>query len=227
MTRRILACAALVTVFLWPVRAVAQQDQADRIRRSITAFEEIMQAPDRAVPNTYLKKAEAVVVFPGTIKGGFIAGAHRGRGILSVRDSKTRTWSPPAFMTLTGGSFGAQIGVEEIDVVLIVLNQRGIENLLSNKFKVGADAGVAAGPVGRDAEASTDIQMRAQILSYSRTRGLFAGLTLKGSAITSDGDANTNFYGRPLSTRQIVQEGVGSTVEPVPAWNAMLKKYFQ
>jgi len=227
MKWRILACAAFVTVFLWPVRGVAQEDQADRIRRSITAFEEIMQAPDRAVPNTYLRKAEALVVLPGTIKGGFIAGAHRGHGILSVRDPKTKTWSPPAFMTITGGSFGAQIGVEEVDIVLIVLNQRGVENLLSNKFKIGADAAVAAGPVGRDAEASTDIQMRAQILSYSRTRGLFAGATFKGSALTSDGDANRDFYGRRLSTRQIVYEGVGSTVEPVPAWIAMLKKYFQ
>jgi lipid-binding SYLF domain-containing protein len=227
MKWRIVACAALVTAFLWPVRAVAQQDQADRIRRSITVFEEIMQAPDKAVPNIYLKKAEAIVVLPGTIKGGFGAGVHRGHGILSVRDPKTNTWSPPAFMTLTGGSFGAQIGVEEVDIVLIVLNQRGIENLLRNQFKIGADAAVAAGPVGRDAEASTDIQMRAQILSYSRTRGLFAGATLKGSALTSDGNANTDFYGRRLSTRQIVYEGVGATVDPVPAWIAMLKRYCQ
>ncbi|MCX6544952.1 MAG: lipid-binding SYLF domain-containing protein [Acidobacteria bacterium] len=227
MKWRIVACAALVTAFLWPVRAVAQQDQADRIRRAIAVFEEIMQAPDKAVPNIYLKKAEAIVVLPGTIKGGFGAGIHRGHGILSVRDPKTNTWSPPAFMTLTGGSFGAQIGVEEVDIVLIVLNQRGIENLLRNQFKIGADAGVAAGPVGRDAEASTDIQMRAQILSYSRTRGLFAGATLKGSALTSDGNANSDFYGRRLSTSQIVYEGVGATVDPVPAWIAMLKRYFQ
>jgi lipid-binding SYLF domain-containing protein len=227
MKWRIAACLALVAALLWPVRIAAQKDQADRILSSITAFEEIMQAPDKAVPRTYLKKAEAVVVFPGTIKGGFVAGVHHGHGILSVRDPKTNTWSPPAFMTLTGGSFGAQIGVEEVDIVLIVLNQRGIESLLGNKFKIGADAGVAAGPLGREAEASTDIQLRAQILSYSRARGLFAGATLKGSAITSDGNANRDFYGRRLSTRQIVYEGVGSTVEPVPAWNAMLKKYFQ
>lgn len=226
MNWRFPACAAVLAVVLCPARAGAQTDQADRILRSITVFEEVMRAPDRAVPNAYLKKAEAVVVFPGTIKGGFGVGAHRGHGILSVRGPKTRTWSPPAFMTLTGGSFGVQIGLEEADIVLIVLNQRGVENLLSNQFKLGADAGVAAGPVGRDAEASTDILMHAQILSYSRTRGLFAGVTLKGSALTPDGDANRNFYGRPLSTRQIVYEGVGSTVDPVPAWNAMLKKYF-
>ena len=227
MKWRIAACAALVAGFLWPVHVGAQKDQADRILDSITVFEQIMQAPDKAVPNIYLKKAEAVVVFPSTIKGGLGIGIHRGHGILSVRDPRTNTWSPPAFMTLTGGSIGAQIGVEEVDVVLIVLNQRGIESLLGNKFKIGADAAVAAGPVGRDAEASTDIQLRAQMLSYSRTRGLFAGATLKGSAITSDGDANRNFYGRRLSTTQIVYEGIGSTVDPVPAWNAMLKKYFQ
>ena len=227
MKWRIAACATVVAVLLWPVRVGAQKDQADRILSSITVFVEIMQAPDKAVPNIYLKKAEAVVVFPGTIKGGFGVGVHRGHGILSVRDPKTNTWSPPAFMTLTGGSFGAQIGVEEVDIVLIVLNQRGIESLVGNKFKIGVDAGVAAGPVGRDAEASTDIQLRAQILSYSRSRGLFAGATLKGTALTSDGGANRNFYGRRLSTKQIVYEGIGSTVEPVPAWNAMLKKYFQ
>lgn len=226
MKWRIAAYAGLVMVILWPARPVAQKDQAERILNSITVFEEIMQAPDKAVPNSYLKKAEAIVVFPATIKGGFGIGVHRGHGILSVRDPKTNTWSPPAFMTLTGGSIGAQIGVEEVDIVLIVLNQRGIESLIGNKFKIGADAAVAAGPVGRDVEASTDIQLRAQILSYSRTRGLFAGATLKGSAITSDGDANRDFYGRRLTTAQIVYEGIGSTVEPVPAWNTMLKKYF-
>jgi lipid-binding SYLF domain-containing protein len=227
MKWRILALALLAALFVWPAGLAAQRDQADRILRSITVFEEIMQAPDKAVPNTYLKKAEAVVVFPATIKGGFGLGIHRGHGILSVRDPKTNTWSPPAFMTLMGGSIGAQIGIEEVDIVLLVLNQRGIDSLIGNKFKIGADAGVAAGPVGRDAEASTDIQLRAQILSYSRTRGLFAGATVKGSAITSDGDANRDFYGRRLTTRQIVYEGIGSTVEPVPAWNALLKKYFQ
>jgi lipid-binding SYLF domain-containing protein len=227
MAWRFATRGALVAVLLWPVPAGAQQDQADRILQSITAFEQVMRAPDKAVPNVYLKQAEAVAVFPSTIKGGFVAGAHRGRGILSIRDPKTNTWSPPAFMTITGGSVGAQIGVEEVDIVLIVLNQRGVQNLLRNKFKIGADAGLAAGPVGRDAEASTDIRMRAQILSYSRSRGFFAGATLKGSAITPDADANRDFYGRKLSTNQIVYEGIGSTVDPVPAWHAMLKKYFQ
>lgn len=221
------ACAAVMAVLLGAAPVRAQTAQAERITRSIEVFEEVMKAPDRAVPKIYLKKAEAVVVFPGTIKGGFGLGVHRGRGIVSVRDPKTNTWSPPAFMTLTGGSFGAQIGVEEVDIVLIVLNQRGVQSLLRNKFKIGADAAVAAGPLGRDAEASTDIQMRAQILSYSRTRGLFLGATLKGSVMKTDAAANRDFYGRKLTLNQIVYEGIGRTVDPVPLWHAMLKKYFQ
>ena len=210
-----------------PVGAFAQKDQAARILNSVSVFEDIMRAPDRAIPGALLAKADAVVVFPGTLQGGFVVGAHRGHGIFSVRDRKTNAWSPPAFMSMTGGSFGAQIGIEEVDVILIVMNPKGVENLVRNQFKIGADAGVAGGPVGRNAEASTDIQMRAEILSYSRTRGLFAGATLKGSAITADEDANKAFYGRRLTTTQIVFEGVGATEEPVPVWLAMLKKYFQ
>ena len=130
-------------------------------------------------------------------------------------------------MSLTGGSFGFQLGVEEVDVVLLIMDPRGIQNLVRNQFKLGADVGVAAGPVGRDAEAATDIQMRAQILSYSRTRGLFAGVSLKGSAITADEDANAAFYGRRLTTKQIVFEGKATARDPVAEWEVMLRKYFQ
>jgi len=226
MTRSGLAslALALAAVVVCAAVASAQSDQAERIRACIAAFQDATASPDNAIPRSLLNRAEAVVVFPGTIKGGFIAGVHRGHGILSVRDPKTRQWSPPSFMTLTGGSFGAQIGVSEVDIVLVVMNQRGIENLLSNQFKVGADVGIAAGPVGRDAEVATDIAMRAEILSYSHTRGVFAGATLKGTAITTDGDANRIFYGRELTTRQIVFEGVGRTVDPVPEWIAFLTK---
>src|SRR6185436_4727968 len=154
-------------------------------------------------------------------KAGF---DQRGHGILSVRDKKTGGWSNPAFLTITGGSVGAQIGLQAIDLVLVINNQRGLEQLVKNQFKVGADAGVAAGPVGRDASASTDIQMRAQILSYSRSRGLFAGVTLNGSTINQDRDANERFYGKPYTTSQIVFDGMGEN----PAandWKATLSKY--
>jgi lipid-binding SYLF domain-containing protein len=205
--------------------AAAQSDEADRIRESATVFEEIMKAPDKAIPNSVLRKAEGIAVFPGTIKGGFVVGAHHGRGILSVRDSQTGRWSAPAFLSVTGGSIGAQIGAQAVDIVLVIMNRRGLENLIRNEFKIGADAAVAAGPLGRDAEVSTDIQLRAEILSYSRSRGLFAGVSLKGSSIRQDAGANRNFFGKPLRTRDIVFDGKSGAPEPVPGWQATLSQY--
>ena len=141
-------------------------DEVKRISDSIVVLDEIMAAGDKAVPRAILEKAVGVAVFPSLLKGGFVVGGQRGHGILSVRDKKTGLWSAPAFLTVTGGSIGAQIGGQSIDLILVVNNERGLENLVKNQFKIGADAGVAAGPVGREASASTDLQMRAQILSY-------------------------------------------------------------
>jgi len=172
-----------------------------------------------------LEKAQGIAVFPGLLKGGLGVGGQRGHGVLSVRDKKNGGWSNPAFLTITGGSFGAQIGLQAIDLVLVINNQRGLEQLVSNQFKVGADAGVAAGPVGREASASTDIQMRAQILSYSRTRGLFAGVTLNGSTINQDRDANERIYGIGYRTGQIVFEGMGKEPPDAVQWKATLAKY--
>jgi lipid-binding SYLF domain-containing protein len=200
-------------------------DEAARVAEAATVLDEIMGAPDKAIPSGVLEKAEGVAVFPGTIRGGFVIGAQRGKGILSVRDRKSGTWSAPAFLTITGGSFGAQIGAQAVDIVLVVMNQRGLRNLVGNEFKIGADAAVAAGPVGRNAEASTDIQLRAEILSYSRSRGLFAGITLNGSAVRQDRDANESFYGRRLTTRQIAFERLGGAPAPVAEWRALLKRH--
>lgn len=201
-----------------------QSDEAKRVAEATTIFTEIMAAEDSAIPSSILGKAEGIAVFPSTIKGGFIVGGMRGRGILSVR-GESQTWSAPAFLTLTGGSIGLQIGGQAADLVLVIMNRRGLENLVRNQFKIGADAAVAAGPVGRDAQASTDIQMRAQILSYSRARGLFAGVTINGSTIRQDRDANERFYGRKYETKQIVFERLGGIPEPVPGWRAILAKY--
>jgi lipid-binding SYLF domain-containing protein len=200
-------------------------DEAKRIAIAGTVLEEIMAAGDNAVPRSIMEKAEGIAVFPSLIKGGIVVGGQRGRGILSVRDKKTGGWSSPGFLTITGGSIGAQFGAQAIDLVLVINNQRGLEQLVKNQFKVGADASVAAGPVGRDASASTDIQMRAQILSYSRARGLFAGVTLNGSTIRQDRDANERFYGTAYRTAQIVFEGLGGSPEPVAEWKAILTKY--
>jgi lipid-binding SYLF domain-containing protein len=200
------------------------KDEVKRVADATTVFREIMGAGDKAIPKSILGKAEGVAVFPGVIKAGFIVAAMRGRGILSVRD-EDGTWSGPAFLTLTGGSFGLQAGGQSTDLVLVISNRKGLENLVRNQFKIGGDASVAAGPVGRAAQASTDIQMRAQILSYSRARGVFAGISLNGSTIRQDADANLRFYRRKLSTSQIVFERLGDAPEPTPAWRAILDEY--
>ena len=164
-----------------------------------------------------------IAIFPDTVKAGFIVGGTRGRGVLSARGANG--WSSPAFLTLTGGSFGLQIGGQAADIILVINNQRGLENLVSNQFKIGADASVAAGPVGRDAQAATDIQLRAQILGYSRARGLFAGITINGSTIRQDLDANQRFYGKRLTTKQIVFDGQAGSPDPVGIWRAALDRY--
>jgi lipid-binding SYLF domain-containing protein len=215
----------LIAVALAATLSAQSSDETKRITDAITVLDEIMAAGDKAVPRAILEKAEAIAVFPSLLKGGIGIGGQRGHGVLSVRDKKTGGWSAPAFLTITGGSIGAQFGLQSIDLILVVNNQRGLEQLVKNQFKVGADAGVAAGPVGREASASTDIQMRAQILSYSRTRGLFAGVTLNGSTIRQDRDANERFYGTAYRTGQIVFDGLGGTPAPVPAWREALAKH--
>jgi SH3 domain-containing YSC84-like protein 1 len=202
----------------------ADSDEADRVRESATVLGEIMNAPD-AIPSSVLEKAVGIAVFPGTVRGGFIVGAERGRGILSARDATTRAWSAPAFLTITGGSLGLQIGLRATDLILVIQNRRGLENLVRNEFKVGAGAGVTGGPVGRDAQAATDIQLRAEILSYSRSRGLFAGATIEGSTIKEDQDANARFYGERLTTRAVVFDGKAKSPDSSKVWFDAVTKY--
>ena len=217
----LLAVTAIVTI-----DAQKAEDEIKRMTDAATVLDEIMGAADKAVPRSVLERAQGIAVFPSLIKGGLGVGGQRGHGVLSVRN-KNGGWSNPAFLTITGGSVGAQFGVQAIDLVLVINNQRGLEQLVKNQFKVGADAGVAAGPVGREASASTDIQMRAQILSYSRSRGLFAGVTLNGSTIRQDRDANERFYTVGYRTGQIVFDGMGTAIDPaaVDTWKATLTKY--
>jgi len=203
-----------------------ETDEAQRVSAATAVFHEIMSADDKAIPQAVLGKAEGIAVFPSTLKAGFVVGGMRGRGILSAR-GESGTWSAPAFLTLTGGSVGLQIGGQATDLVLVIIDRRGLENLVRNQFKIGADASVAAGPVGRDAQAATDLQLRAQILSYSRARGVFAGISITGSTIRQDVDANNRFYGRRLETRQIVFERLSGAPEPVAAWREMVGRYAQ
>ena len=207
-------------------RPAAQDDgaeEAERITRAAAALDAIMAADDSAIPDTILGRAQGIAVFPGTTRAGFGFGGMRGRGILSARGGDS--WSAPAFLTLTGGSFGLQIGVQRSDIVLVIMVPEGLDNLVSNQFSIGVDAGVAAGPVGRNAAAATDIQLSAQILSYSRARGVFAGVTINGSTIRQDVDANERFYGSRLETRRIIFEDAGGTREPVGLWCQTLTRY--
>ena len=226
MTARLSACALAALLLLVPsTRVGAQSDEADRVKESATVLGEIMKAADSAIPTSVLSKAAGIAIFPGTVRGGFIVGAERGRGIISVRDEQSHQWSTPAFLTITGGSVGLQIGVRATDLVLVIQNRRGLENLVRNEFKVGAGAAATAGPVGRDAQAATDIQMRAEILSYSRSRGLFAGATLEGSTIRQDEDANGRFYGEKLTTRQVVFDNKAKAPEGAVVWFQALMKF--
>ena len=194
----------LLGVLASSVPLMAQTEEAERVALSTRVLAEIMDAPDAAIPGAVLERAEAIAVFPSTLKAGFIFGGHRGRGVISARREGTGDWSVPAFLTLTGGSFGLQIGGQSVDVVLVIMNRRGLEKLLQSEFKIGGDASAVVGPVGRDLEASTDILLQAEILSYSRTRGLFAGVSLEGSTIRSDRDANERFYGDALDSQEVV-----------------------
>jgi lipid-binding SYLF domain-containing protein len=209
--------------------AIAQDDENKRLKTATTVFEEIMDAPDKAIPGAILDKAAAVAIFPSTLKAGFIFGGHRGKGVISARNEQGE-WSTPAFLTLTGGSFGLQIGVQSVDLILVIMNRRGLEKLLQNEFKIGADVSAVVGPIGRDIEASTDLTLHAEILSYSRTRGLFAGITLKGSTIRADRDANERFYGHPFGSGQLVLEGEAATpydADAVARWRATLATHIK
>src|SRR5712691_3286334 len=166
----------------------------DRLKAAASVLDEIQAAPDQGMPEEILGSAECVAVVPSMLKGGFIVGGRYGRGIASCRTPKG--WSAPAFFTVTGGSVGLQIGGQAVDLVMLVMNEQGMRNLLSSKFQLGADASVAAGPVGRHAEGGTDWKMRAQVLTYSRARGVFAGVTLNGAVIKQDKDSTREFYGR-------------------------------
>ncbi len=226
--RKLLVSVALMiaVVVLQTPRAAAQDDgveEAERITRAAAVLDAIMAADDSAIPNAILERAQGIAVFPGTTRAGFGFGGMRGRGVLSARSGDS--WSAPAFLTLTGGSFGLQIGVQRSDIILVIMVPEGLDNLVSNQFSIGVDAGLAAGPVGRNAAAATDIELSAQILSYSRARGVFAGVTINGSTIRQDVDANERFYGLRLETRRIVFENAGGAREPVGLWRQTLARY--
>ena len=205
-------------------RAMAPaNDTEKRLDASALVMREIMGAPDKGIPQDLLAKAACVVVVPGVKKGAFIVGAKYGRGFIVCR-RRGGSWSAPAGVRIEGGSVGFQIGGSETDVVMLVMNEGAVSKLLSSKFTIGADASATAGPVGRTASAETDVQLHAQLLTYSRARGLFAGVSLQGATLRPDDDANKDMYGMPMSNSAIVQ---GTMASPPAATGllAELNKY--
>jgi SH3 domain-containing YSC84-like protein 1 len=193
-------------------------------RRSADAakvFNEIMGAPDKGIPRELVEKAQAIAVFPSVVKAAFIIGGTEGKGVISRRTG--RGWSTPAFFNLGGGSFGAQIGADKTDYVLLIMNEKGLNGLLSDKFQIGGEIGVAAGPVGRTASAATDAQLKAEILTYSRSKGLFAGVDLNGTAITPDNNLNEAVYG--MKAREILNGAVVSIPSSVSVFPSTLARY--
>src|SRR5438105_11966542 len=178
----------------------------ERVQSAATVLDEIQSAPDQGIPEEVLGSAECVAIVPSMLKGGFIVGARYGRGVASCRTPKG--WSAPAFFMVSGGSVGLQIGGQAVDLVMLIMNKEGMDNLLNSKFKLGADASVAAGPVGRHAEGSTDWKMRAEVLTYSRARGVFAGITLNGAVIKQDKDDTRLLYGKPVPFNSILTSKV-------------------
>lgn len=189
-----------------PGLSEGRKDELQRLQRATAVFSEIMRTPDKGIPNDLLDKAECVAIVPGLKKGGLGIGGRYGKGVVMCRQPG-RKWSAPSFMTVEGGSVGLQIGFQQIDLVMLIMNREGMEKLVGDKFTVGADASAAAGPVGRQASAETNIRLDAQILTYSRAKGLFAGVTLNGAVVKQDKDDNRDFYGKEMDARAILFEG--------------------
>ena len=190
-----------------PAGVDKQQAQlTERVGESGRDLDQLINAPDSSIPQTILAKAKCVAVVPDMVKGGFVFGGQHGRGMVTCRTNNG--WSAPAPLTMSGGSWGAQIGVEQADVVLLFMNDGAVQSLLNDKLKLGGEAALAAGPIGRDAQAATDVGLTAQILSYSRVKGLFAGLDLSGAAVRQDMDSTVALYGKSIPFRQILSGSV-------------------
>lgn len=204
MSLRRLALSAAFALTLLSGPAFAGQPEDDRARNAVRVLAEIQKIPEQSIPDKLLDEARAVIVIPDTIKAGLVIGGRHGRGVMSVKTANG-TWSSPVFVSLTGASIGFQVGVQSSDVVLVIRNDRSLDNIVNGKFTLGADAAVAAGPVGRNAAAATDGQLKAEIWSWSRARGLFAGVALDGAVLQIDDKANAAAYGAGITPRAVFE----------------------
>lgn len=217
------AMVPLLMMLVSPL-VLAGEKEDERARNAARVLSEIMAVPDKRVPNHLIEKAEAIAVIPDVVKAGLVLGGRHGKGLISVR-SADGTWSNPSYISISGGSIGFQAGVQSTDVVLVFRSKRGVDQIVNGKFTLGADAAVAAGPVGRNAQASTDVQLKAEIYSYSRSRGLFAGVALDGSVLSIDHDSNQAAYGRNMTPRRIFEGGVGAVPNAVVDFRDRLEEY--
>jgi SH3 domain-containing YSC84-like protein 1 len=222
--KRYTFAAFWVVLALTPSLAISKAEARERAKKAAQAFQEIMSAPDQAVPQDLLDRAYCIAVFPSVKKGGFIFGGQYGKGLISCR-REGGSWGAPAYFTIGGGSFGLQIGGQAVDLVLLIMNQSGVAGLLQDKFEIGAGAAASAGPVGRNTHASTDLLLKSQILSYSRSRGLFAGLELKGAVIMQDKEANKDIYEQELSAEEIIVDGKARTPSEIVLFPQTLRKF--
>lgn len=219
------ACLLFLTISTQDVIASGSKaEERERAQKAAAAFQEIMSAPDQGIPQELLDRAHCVAVFPSVKKGGFIVGGQYGKGLISCRRSQG-SWGSPAYFTIGGGSFGLQIGGQAVDLVLLIMNKSGVEGLLQDKFEIGAGAAVSAGPVGRNTHVSTDILLKSQIVSYSRSRGLFAGLELKGAMIAQDKAANKDIYDQEVTAREIIIDGKVRTPATIRVFPQALRKF--
>jgi lipid-binding SYLF domain-containing protein len=215
MSLLLMSVIGLVGTLAWA--GSAREDTVDRMQKSVDVLHAVMATPDKGIPEEVLSGAKCIVVVPDLIKGGFIIGGKHGRGVASCRTPEG--WSAPAFVSIGGGSWGLQIGVEGVDLVILVMNDRGLQHLLSSKFELTGEGSVAAGPVGRHASAGTDWKMNTEALTYSRSKGVFAGLTLEGAVVEQDNDSTRAIYDKNMSFRNILS-GKASTP---PSADAFLK----
>jgi len=213
MSLLLMSLVGLIGTYAWA--GSAREDSVARLQASVDVLHAIMSTPDKGVPEEVLSSAKCILVVPDLIKGGFIFGAKHGRGVATCRTADG--WSAPAFVSVGGGSWGLQIGVEDVDLVMLVMNDQGFQHLLSSKFELTGEGSVAAGPVGRHASAGTDWKMNTEMLTYSRSKGVFAGLTLEGAVVEQDDDSTRAIYGKHMMFRNILS-GIAATPKSADAF---------
>jgi lipid-binding SYLF domain-containing protein len=223
--KSILTVLFLILFISSGIHVSAKSKWESLVEESGKVLSEIQQMPDQSIPEDLLRKCSAIAIFPSTVSAGLGIGGKYGQGIIMVHDEKTKKWSSPAIFTIAGGSIGWQIGGQATDFVLLIMNRRSVDGILQGKFKLGADAAVAAGPVGRTAEAATDVQLKGGILSYSRSRGLFAGIKLEGDVIAQHWDGNKVLYGNSLSAKEILIERKAKMPKSATQLLKVLNKY--